>query len=328
MLVLALSHGVVVNAAPPPRAGKDAKKAKAIKLVDQGYKKLEDGEYDSAAKLLEEAYSLLPESTRSEIALDLARAHMEAYKASVDPEAGTVAKQQRWRLDRITELVSNLVAQQKKDLPEGSESNSVLELLVDALNEAKQLELEAKKAQEAKDEETRKREQAEARQKDAETRQQEAEHRQEESAAEYERRIEAEREHTRKMRLHFYLPGSLLAGLGVTSWAGMAIGLWFGEKADSEGSAYIGEIESTMGVDEIHNLTDEQELELAEFRKNGAIANQAAWATGIIGGAMLITGTALMIIGARKDKAFHHAEQARPKQPRVEVGMSGVILRF
>ena len=124
----------------------------------------------------------------------------------------------------------------------------------------------------------------------------------------------AEVEHDSKRRIrriHEAVGGSLL-GLGGLSTIAMSVALWYGEDRDARGDQ--------LALDA--NIAQSQyDTVLAQ----GTAANTAAWTTGVIGGALLVAGVTVTVIGELEYKPSAERDRA---QARVRIRPRGLGFRF
>lgn len=104
----------------------------------------------------------------------------------------------------------------------------------------------------------------------------------------------------------FVISGAALAALGVGGLAVMGAGLGLGKRAERDLESAKATTAETMYKDIIDG---------------GNLANKLAWAGGVVGGVMLVTGTALLVVGLR------HPKQSRlAVHPVLSSRLAGVVL--
>jgi hypothetical protein len=257
----------VASAAPPEQPPAPVDEAqqridRAQELFALGEASLELGQYDSTIALWQEAYDLLPatmEAERAELEISLADVHRRAHEQQPDPEHLRSAKK----------LYSDHLARLDADHPTRAELEAELakvETELEAVEAA-----EAERARLAAEENRRKAEQAEAQLEAA-------------RAAEREMAERANAEALAQLRFRTRIGvGSSLAGIGVVSLGAMVAGLALGADVENRGKAADANPETPPE-------------EFQKLHRNGTTYNQMAWATGVIGGAFLISGAVVVIV--------------------------------
>ena len=114
----------------------------------------------------------------------------------------------------------------------------------------------------------------------------------------------------RRFRLHAGAGGTL-AGLGLVSLGTMAAGLALGDRVDQEGEGLLAADPSSPPE------------KFQSLRRQGTAYNRLAWATGAIGGALLISGTTVVIVAAVRRKLGKKGIRAR-----LYPGAQGLEVRF
>ena len=119
----------------------------------------------------------------------------------------------------------------------------------------------------------------------------------------------AEAKHWRNTQKIYLGVGGAIVGVGVGSLAAMTAFLVGGAKLEREGQMTAG----TVGVADGY---------YAELLAKGEAQNRAAVASGVIGGALMLTGGALLIVAAVR----HH--RAQSSDVALRFGPNGIALRF
>ncbi|MCA9682043.1 MAG: hypothetical protein KC457_07585 [Myxococcales bacterium] len=114
----------------------------------------------------------------------------------------------------------------------------------------------------------------------------------------------------RRYRIYAGVGGSLV-GLGVVFLETMTVAMVLGAQADQRGSDAAGK----------NNIGQVQEI-----RRQGLAYNRLAWSSGVIGGAALISGTALIVVAISQRQAA--MDKLEKKMTRLRPTLGGLELRF
>ncbi len=123
---------------------------------------------------------------------------------------------------------------------------------------------------------------------------------------------EAEAKHQRKIQKIYFGVGGSMTGTGVATLGAMTAFLVRGSQLDAEGLA------TSMGMVEDEDFYSQQ---LAK----GINQNRAAWATGIVGGALTAAGASLLIVAGVRQRKL---KGSRGKQVAVSPTLGGFRLVF
>ena len=257
--------------------------AHAQDLVFQAHSKFDLGDYEGAIELWEQAYRLLPLSSRGQLMAPLANAHVRAYEVSKDPahlaQAKVLFEGQLELLDADDDIRVN-----------------VEEALDDVEAELARLEQERLER-----EREREREEAAARAEAVRAAKLE-------SAPTTTEPVDTWTAQDRgRFRVYLGVGGSLV-GLGIGGLGAMAAGIALGSDVDRRGAA----------LDASASSEDYQDL-----RAEGVAYNQMAWITGAIGGALVVTGAALVIVAVVQKRRGD-----RPSAARLQPHITGLRLHF
>lgn len=123
---------------------------------------------------------------------------------------------------------------------------------------------------------------------------------------------EAEAKHQRKIQKIYYGVGGSMTGTGVATLAAMTVFMVRGNQLDSAGLAESMKMDVAEGY-------------YAEQLAKGINQNRAAWATGIVGGALTAAGASLLIVAGVREKKL---KVKRGKQVAVSPALGGFRLEF
>ncbi|MEM9452591.1 MAG: hypothetical protein AAGF11_00330 [Myxococcota bacterium] len=287
---LMTAHGLQAHAAPAaeatgPEAAPSAPaepdlevRARARELFAQGQAKFELADYVGAIALWGQAYEMLPFSMRDQLHVPLANAHLEAYAADGDPRHLTQAQAM---------FEAHLEALDPTDRE--ARANTEAEL---AKIDTELARLEAERAQRAREQieqEAQVREQARS--------ERERQAVQQAQRQEARRQARAREQDRRRFRIFMGVGGGL-AGLGVASLGTMAAGLSLGEGIDRQGADLMAD--PSGSTEQFQSLLQQ-----------GTTYNRLAIATGVLGGALLLSGTTLIVIAALRYRPKSSGNKAR-----------------
>lgn len=288
-LALTVTPMATVQAAPPAAAdGQDPACASSPSLEEarliaardfnsRGEADFEEGDYLSAIERWEQVLILMPDS-QATLRVQLAHAHLGAYRMDADPAHLYTAR------ELFTEQAESVDPEDREDL-DAELANIEAELTALAQAEA---ETQAQREDAIRQEQIRLNELALA---EAAT------------AA----KVEAER----KTQRVYYGVGGSLAGLGLGSVAAMGGFLGLGAGVDSEGQ-------------QAASRTDMPQSVYAQLNARGEAYNRGAIITGVVGGVLTVSGTALLVLAATRQR------NGGGRTPRVAFspGPGGAQLRF
>ena len=113
----------------------------------------------------------------------------------------------------------------------------------------------------------------------------------------------------RRYRIYAGVGGSLV-GLGVVFLETMTVAMVLGAQADQRGA----------------DAAAKNSSQVQEIRKQGLAYNRLAWSTGVIGGAALVSGTALLVVAISQRQAA--MDKLEKKMTRLRPTLGGLELRF
>ena len=275
-LILALA-GTSPGAAAPARRPRPPVPApapdplvKVAALAQEAQTRFETADYEGAIDLWTQAYAALPldpeyGQQRSVLAYQIAQACVEAY--AIDPQLVYLRKAERL-------FEAYLATIDPSDQETVSAVQRELDGLKSKIEEAQRREQESVEAE-------RERLAAAERERAAAAEREAAERRRQEAAAEQARRAAAERE-GRRWRARTIAGGALL-GVGALGLGVMGYGLAWGAGVDRRGQEAVD-----AGADA---------ASLRALLREGEAANRLAIATAVVGGALVVTGVALVAAG-------------------------------
>jgi tetratricopeptide (TPR) repeat protein len=285
-----LTHGVVASvahAAPEQQPDDDADQPQdARDLIAAGFVQFELADYDAALELWEQAYAQLPVSTRGQLAVPLANAHVRAYEGDSDPEH--LLKAKALFNDHLETLDTD-----------DEELRATIEIEL-AKIDTELARLDAELAKRDVERAEIEKDIADARVEASEASEAGGQAGPSDSGSE------------RRFRVQVGV-GTSLAGLGVVSSTAMAAGLALGDGADR----------NAPSDPNLAPYGSEEWQELQDLRKKGEAYNRMAWTTGVIGGALLISGVTTIIVAVAQ-----HKRDRGSTATRLRPWASGLELRF
>jgi hypothetical protein len=293
----AASAAPPVEPTPTPVDEENQKIDRAQELFALGESTFHLGQYNSTIELWEEAYALLPTSMRAERAelqVSLADVHRRAHEKNPDPE----------HLRAAQRLYTDYLDAVDVDDPARVEIEAELEAVSTELAELEaelaRIELAAAAAK-AATESARAAGETEA-----------------EAALSHYKAERAEDQRRARVGIERkWITGGLLIGIGTVSVGTMVAGLALGADADRRGQ----EVAPERPVNTFDAA--EQRRQLTILLRDGTTYNQIAWTSGIIGGALLISGTMLLVVAT-----LQHERSNTDRHVRLHPGPSGLEVRF